>query len=359
MEGSIKNILHIINALTPDGAENLLVNSLSNGGLQNYTNNVLVYFQKTSEIEKKIDKAVKVICLDYKGVFDLPRVLYKIRTIIRKYKIDIVHSHLNPTSLYTYLSCPKNVQQIHTMHTIYSMNTHTSKIKLFLERVIYLKRDTCNLIFLTDFAKDDFLKIVKFRGKNFVLNNFIDNGFFRKNANEYGSERTSLRVVAVGRLVTLKNFDYLLEVFTYLKDVEVYLDIFGAGDIAHYSQKIANTGVKVTMKGHCYHLEEELAKYDLFIMPSKYEGFGLAIFEAMAMGVPVMVSNIEPIKCIAKENVIYFELNNANAVAEIIRGILNKEIEINKLAKVAQLYAKETVRREIYIRKLLKIYNLV
>lgn len=38
---------------------------------------------------------------------------------------------------------------------------------------------------------------------------------------------------------------------------------------------------------------ENLCRYDLFIQPSRYEGFGLTVAEAISAKVPVLVSNIE------------------------------------------------------------------
>ena len=38
---------------------------------------------------------------------------------------------------------------------------------------------------------------------------------------------------------------------------------------------------------------QNLCNYDLFIQPSRYEGFGLTVAEAIAAKVPVLVSNIE------------------------------------------------------------------
>lgn len=46
------------------------------------------------------------------------------------------------------------------------------------------------------------------------------------------------------------------------------------------------------MKGHSTQLNDIINNYDLFIMPSKFEGFPLSIFEAMAAGVPLMLSDI-------------------------------------------------------------------
>jgi glycosyltransferase involved in cell wall biosynthesis len=77
----------------------------------------------------------------------------------------------------------------------------------------------------------------------------------------------------------------------------------------------------------------------------------------MASGVPLLLSNIAPLKSIAGEHAIYLDLDNAEAVSTIIQSILNKKIDISSMAKNAKAYAEKTVKREIYINKLLAIYE--
>ncbi|MBK8519919.1 MAG: hypothetical protein IPL54_03200 [Chitinophagaceae bacterium] len=66
-----KKVLHIINSLTTGGAETLLANSLSPGGLQEHTDNYLAYFNKSSYLTDIIDKDVKLINLNYTGALIL------------------------------------------------------------------------------------------------------------------------------------------------------------------------------------------------------------------------------------------------------------------------------------------------
>lgn len=352
-----KKILHVINSLAAGGAETLLVNSLAAGGLQEHTDNIVVYFQGTSSIADRIDKGIKVTCLNYKGIFSLPRVLLNLRKIIKENKIDIVHSHLNPAGFYTHLICPAAVPQVHTVHTTYSMDNETSAPKFYLEKQLYLKKKNCNLILLSDFTKEDFLRSVLFSGKAFVLNNFVPDIFFKNTAKEYKGDKKKLQLVSAGRLSKVKNFEYLLEVFTHLKDREIYLDIYGDGNKAEYEKLINERSIKVSMMGRHNNLSEVLNNYDLFIMPSKFEGFPLSLFEAMASGVPLMLSAIAPLKSIVKDNAIYFGLDDAKAAADTLISILDKKTDINSLAKKAKGYAEKTVRKEMYIQKLLAIYD--
>lgn len=349
-------VLHIINSMSPGGAEILLANSLAVGGLCEYIENHLLYFREPSYLLDRFDKNVTIHFLNYKGASHLFKLIIDIRKIIIKNNINIVHSHLNPADLYTYFACPKNVPHVHTMHTAYSMDKVTSKIKLWTEKYFYLLKKDTNLIFLSDFMKEDFLESINFKGKAFVLNNFVSEIFFKKNL-QPPSPDNKLKLVAVGRLEPVKNFEYLFEVFTYLRDYNIQLDIYGNGNVKKYEKIIAEKNINIKMKGHQNNISSILQQYHALIMPSKFEGFGLALYEAMAAEVPVLLSNIVPFSSNVKDNAIYFELDNAAKTADIIKAVYNKEIDIKALAQKAKIFANENVRRDKYITKLLSIYE--
>ena len=349
-------VLHVITSMGIGGAEVLLANSLAKGGLQDYTDNSIALFEGTSWVVDRIDKEVKWYSLDYKSILSLPRVLYQLRKIIKENKIDIVHTHLTRTGFLTHLVLPKNVKHVHTIHTTYSKNFETGKTLLWIEKQLYFKSKNANIISLSDYTKDDFLEAVNFKGNIFVLNNFVNEAYFNLNKLPYPADSPTLKLIAVGTLKKLKNFEFLLEVFGYLKDYPITLDIFGDGNQVAYQNVIQSNNLKVNMRGATPDLPGVMAKYDLFIMPSVIEGFPLVLFEAMASGVPVMLSDIASLKCIVKENAIYFDFK-AKEVADTLVSIFEKKIDINSLAEKARTYAEETVKREKYIARLLDIYG--
>ena len=354
-----KRVLHVINSLTIGGAEMLLVNSLSPGGLNEHVENYLLYFSKKSDhLVSLVDKNVKQICLDYRGGTDIVRLLRQLKKIIKENKIDIIHTHLNPADFYVNIVRPKNIPQVHTVHIAYSTDLETRSTLKFFERNLFFNKKDCNLIFLSEFNKNDFLANVKFKGQSFVVPNFVADAFFLHQPGSFtGSEEEGLKLIAVGNFRVQKNYFYLLDIFKLLKGYNIHLDIYGGGDLEKYKEVIDENQLNVTLKGQVTNVNDVIAGYDLFIMSSTNEGFPLSVFEAMAAGVPVMLSDIAPLTEIVKDNALYFKLGDAEKAAEQIIAVLQNKITINEMAVKAKAYAEKTVRRDIYIKRLLDIYD--
>jgi glycosyltransferase involved in cell wall biosynthesis len=354
-----KRVLHVINSLTIGGAEMLLVNSLSPGGLNEHVENYLVYFIKGGDhLVSVVDKNVKQFCLDYKGGSDIVRLLRQLRKIITNNKIDIIHTHLNPSDFYVNLVRPKNIPQVHTLHIAYSTDLETRNSLKFLERTLFFNKQDCNLIFLSEFNKKDFLANVHFKGRSFVVPNFVDDSFFLHQPKRFtGSAETRLKVIAVGNFRDQKNYFYLLDIFKLLTGQNIQLDIYGGGDLEKYRKVIDENKLNVNLKGQITNVNDVIADYDLFIMSSTNEGFPLSVFEAMAAGVPVMLTDIGPLTAIVKDNALYFKLNDAAAAAAKLIAVEQNKIDINEMAVKAKTYAEQMVRRDIYVKNLLDIYN--
>jgi len=109
------------------------------------------------------------------------------------------------------------------------------------------------------------------------------------------------KIIQVGRLLhEKKGQDVLLNAVRIVEDksgIPVHLHFLGDGPSRDYLRTLAETlGLQ-----HVEFLGEKerevvfdcLSDYSLFVQPSRSEGFGLTVVEAMAAKIPVLVSNIE------------------------------------------------------------------
>jgi glycosyltransferase involved in cell wall biosynthesis len=107
----------------------------------------------------------------------------------------------------------------------------------------------------------------------------------------------TFKIGFVGRLEPVKNPLVLVEVVANLKakGIKVDLEFLGDGSL---KQKIEKLAIKlevidqITLHGFQEKPENYIVNCDLYIQPSISEGFGIAIVEAMGLGVPVIASSV-------------------------------------------------------------------
>ena len=149
----------------------------------------------------------------------------------------------------------------------------------------------CNYFTVT--SKNDFNRFVstypKYKKKFLLRPNWVE----VNDLTEF-TERHSNRVLAVGRLVSQKNFSYLISEFENVKKDWV-LDIVGTGpDVEKLSGQAKKQNVSINLIGNLNN--EELLKlyqkYKYFISTSLFEGNPKSLLEAMGSGCIVIGSNI-------------------------------------------------------------------
>lgn len=107
------------------------------------------------------------------------------------------------------------------------------------------------------------------------------------------SELVSKRVIAVGRYAYQKGFDLLIQAWSIIekKVSDWSLAIYGNGDRTEYYNIMSKFGVSGE-RCHLYEstkdIQNEYLKSSLFVFSSRYEGFGMALVEAMSCGLPVI-----------------------------------------------------------------------
>jgi glycosyltransferase involved in cell wall biosynthesis len=107
-----------------------------------------------------------------------------------------------------------------------------------------------------------------------------------------GQSHSGLRLVSMGRLHPVKNFDGLIAAMRLLPD-DTSLDIWGDGaQRAELVSLIAEMGLeqRVKLRGESQSMTQALADADVYIQPSRSEGCSFTVAEAMLHGKPVVVT---------------------------------------------------------------------
>lgn len=111
------------------------------------------------------------------------------------------------------------------------------------------------------------------------------------------SRDTRLRIGTIGRLVPQKNISFLLDFANLLKRKQVNFRVQIVGDGPDYEKLMRrvsedNLNEEVQFLGRIGDVDTFLKSQDLFLFTSRYEGFGLALLEAMDVGLPIIAPNI-------------------------------------------------------------------
>ena len=135
------------------------------------------------------------------------------------------------------------------------------------------------------------------------------------------ADGTSKRFLAVGRFSHRhKGFDLLIEAFNLFaqEDSEWTLDIVGEGpEEALYRTLIADFGLEQRIRLHPFtnNIQQYYHDAQVYVLSSRWEGFGLVIVEAMAHGLPVISSDLPTSKEIMGDFGLYFKNGDAAELA--------------------------------------------
>jgi glycosyltransferase involved in cell wall biosynthesis len=163
-------------------------------------------------------------------------------------------------------------------------------------------------------------------------------------ANIMSGQSSKYKIGTIGRLVPQKDYPTLLSAFSnVLKNMpNTDLYIVGEGhlqiDLIELSKSL---GIKdqVHWIGKTKYITEFLSKIDLFILPSKYEGFGLVLLEAMVAKKPIIAANNSAIpEVLGKTYEGLFSTGDVNALAQQIKTAISDK---NFSERLAQSYLSQ------------------
>lgn len=351
----MRTIVHVIDNLGRGGAETLLTDLLP--VLSQRYNIVLVTLDDLNEFDESVyEYCSQHYCLHHTSNLSLLRSVNRLKEIIKRHQPILVRSQLYWSTIIARLACPKRVPFIFSVHITMETYKETllGNLRVLLELATISKKQT--MIGVTQQVLDGYVQKFKFKGNAFLLHNYVKKEFFTVQRNQ--KTGAGLKLMAVGNLRLQKNYHYLIEAFKKLKGKDVSLDIYGEGLLREsLANEIRNSAVAVTLKGKASNISELIKEYDAFVMVSSFEGFGIAVAEAMAAGIPLILSDIPVLREVTDGNAFFIDLAQPETFVKLIEDLLHNERDIASHVEINKKISREKYTQEVYLRNLDRIYS--
>lgn len=351
-----KTILHIIDYLGRGGAEVMLVKVLKE--LEEY-NNIVVTLNPQNHFGGELT-CNEYYCLNMGSFANFPFAVIKLRNVIRKHKISLVHSHLFSATLVARLATPARIPLITTIHTNVSSREYKKWYVRMLEKVSY-KMHKSILIGVSAGVMDQYFDFFDHKPyRKYLLHTFVDLKELEKpfQVPQAGVNKENFNLVAIGALRFPKNQQYLIRAFEKLKNEKFELHIYGIGVLQpEIEQLVKQTGVNVILKGEVKNASRLLPQYNLYVMPSEFEGFSLSVLEAMAMEIPMLLSDIPSFREQCADTAVFFDLKDTDDFIRKLKMIAANKTLQQELAAAAKQRVLSHFTLEHHMEGLRKIYT--
>lgn len=295
------NILYLTFSFTTGGTERLLVDICNE--MINRDHNVFLYVINDhfdSNMLKCLDSKVNIVYGHKKsGGIGKVKAVLRLNKFIRKNKIEVVHCNAMNT-LETLFLKKLLFPKVKILYTIHCMNQFVNFKK---KRIHYLNRICDSFIAISTSVKQNAIDSGIDPNKITIVYNAINlNKFQGVNEKPFNPEAIVFGIVA--RLVPeMKGQDILIDALGIFKQKYKNFKCYFAGKPNQGEEYILNNlqnqAAQNNVSDNCVFLgnvediETFLKGIDIFVLPSRNEGFGISLIEAMVLGVPCLSSNVD------------------------------------------------------------------
>lgn len=266
---------------------------------------------------------------------------------------DIVHSHGLRPDLYIFIHKPLNCHSlcVSTIHS-FIIEDLSSQYNKYLASIIgrlwflFLKRHN-KIVVLSNIALNYYKKWFSLSRLNVVYNTRIleKKTLTSKEEKEFLNFKKENIILGVNALLTpIKGIDLIIKSLPFLKD-HINLWIVGNGKSMSELQELThklNLEKRVYFAGYRKDAFRYLPYYDISVISSRSEGFGLSLIEAVIHKRKVICSNIPIFKEIfSDKEVSFFELENISSFTKSVEETLASDNSENAFQRYQENYSSE------------------
>lgn len=340
------NEVHLMSGGPPDDERSIkLFNEFLEGDVKHHK----IGFPNYAKFDffSKVKQLLTYIILIPKGIY-----------MMRKINPDVIHVHYPVTSYMAWIYCKLfNKKFVTTYHIkgIPNQILHRKANKSIaissemieeLEKRWGYKKNEISLVF-NGVSKDKFDKVIspedklKFKEKLKLPSDKKIIGF-------------------VGSYEYKKGIDILLEACKGMERDDYHIVLLGDGDTIWVDNLINNSGIKDKVSTFRFQDPVEFySAFDIFVLPSRNEGFPLVALEAMMMGIVTIRSNVSGAYDMINDGNtgFIFENENVKQLREIIDYLLDNEEEVIRVSNNGKINVLNKFTEDIMIENTLNVYR--
>ncbi len=378
-------VLHLIEDLGWGGAERLLYTNLSHFDRTQFDGLICyLYHRKPHWLQPMLDLGYPVKCLGMVSLFDSWRGLPRLLQLLRREHVDLIHTHLYAANLIGRLAGA--LSGIPILSSLHSPDYEPAQLvdnpRMTRRKLAILR----SLDRFTIWASDPhFLAVSQYVAKSAQHSLGIDSDKihlsynpinltdFNPDSGDTGALRTELGltpntpvVLCVARFDPMKGLKYLLQAIPQLVEhfPTITVLFIGSGPPEAQAWNISlaeQLGVasNVRFLGVKRDVHRYLALCDVFVLPSLYEGMGIALVEAMAMERACVSTNSTAIPEVVADGQsgILVPPMNPSALAEAISGLLENPALRAQMGAAGRRIVAERFNVERTISDLERLYQ--
>ncbi len=333
-------VLHILNELRLSGAETMLCIVASSFSEKGVIAEVLSTGDQLGNYAPQLEQeGYKLHHLPFSKT---PKFFYRLYRLIREHNYNVVHIHAEKANVWIGLVAlaagPKRV--LRTVH-----NTFRFKGALRIRRM--LQRKLLSLLGLVHVSIGPSVQkneLVTFGLETRHVSNWYNDTHFEP-ANETACEQARIALklplanavlVTVGNCSRVKNHAALLHALAMLPEARrpmIYLHV-GNECADQLERKLAvELGISdcVRFLGPLTDIRQVLMAADFFVMPSLYEGFGIAAIEALGMGLPAIFTDVPGLCDFRAEfDSLYYAKPDALSLHKVLSVLLAEKVQVRR-----------------------------
>lgn len=348
-------VMHVTHELGAGGAEVLVYELVSRLPAKGFDAQAVAVLGGGSFEPMFRENELPLRVFSRKGLFGIGTIIDLYR-LFKRERPQVVHTHLFLADTWGRISA-RLAGVPHIVSTEHNVNPSYGLVKRLMNRVLSK-------------VTDIHIAVSKEVKRAMILKDRVDQKKIRVIVNGIDLERIIPRgarpfhdvprFIVVGRLAPQKDHATLLKALALIKR-PWRLQIVGTGELEGQLRALAERlriASRIEWLGFRDRdsIPELLSEADVFFFPSRYEGLGLAAIEAAAAGVPIIASDIPPLReLLDDDDVRYFSAGDVSELAKAINETLSDPV--SSVLRAARAVPK--IRAQVSIERMVDQYAKV